>query len=96
MADGSVVGMVVRSMLMSAWRGQKYRWNVMVEAVQLADEELGKMLMQNRTTDIQVLPMSRPALAVVAVEEREDVGMESTVPAALLSSGVVDSQGIRE
>lgn len=64
----------------------------MVEVVQLAGEEFGKRPMQNQTTNIQVLPMSTQALAVV----EEDVGMELKEQVAVLSNGVVDIQGIRE
>ena len=94
MAGASVAMEVVRSMLMSVSKVQRCRWNVTVEEVQLAGEEFGKRSMQNQTTDIQVLPMSRQALAVV--EEEEDVGMELKEQVAVLSNGVVDIQGIRE
>jgi hypothetical protein len=90
MAGASVAVEVVRSMLMSVSKVQKCRWNVRVEEVQLASEEFGKRPMQNQKTDIQVLPMSRQALAVA----EEDVGMESKEQVAVLSNGVVDIQGI--
>lgn len=93
MAGASVAMEVVRSMLMSVLKAQSCRWDVMVEEVQLAGEEFGKRPMQNQTTDIQVLPASRQALAVV---EEEDVGMELKEQVAVLSNGVVDIQGIRE
>ena len=91
-ADANVAMVVVWSRLMSVSRDQRCRWNVRVEEVQLAGEEFGKMPMQSQMTDIQGLLMSRQ---VLAVEEEEDVGMESKGQ-VVLSNGVVDIQGIRD
>lgn len=95
MTGANVAMVVVWSMLMSVLKDQTYRWNAMlvVEAAQPATEEFGKMLMQSQTTNIQVVPMSRQALAVEEehVGVREGVGMELKVQvAAVLLSGVLD------